>query len=94
MLRMLQQLEISRRGGFETGVVGGCESFERMAGAIWTEILGDGALNLLHRHAGTPTAERWGHRRQRIGHEQVRLQSFDRGRLARQRQHHIGQQVQ
>src|SRR3954452_24174453 len=45
MLRVLQQLEISRRGGFETGVMGGCESFERMARAIWAEILCDGALN-------------------------------------------------
>ena len=35
-----------------------------------------------------------GARRQRVRHEQVGLQSFDRGRLARQRQHHIGQDVE
>ena len=33
-------------------------------------------------------------RRQRVRHEQVGLQPFDRGRLARQRQHDIGQHVQ
>ncbi len=93
VLSMLQQFEISRRRRVETGVVAGRESFERMTGAIGAEILRHRALNILHRHRGAPAPERRRRRRERIGHKQVRLQPFDRGRLARERQPDIGQQV-
>src|ERR1700737_4940008 len=94
MLRMLQQLKVSRRRRFETDVLGDREGFERMTGAIGAQILRHRALYVLHRHRGTPGRECRRHRRQRIRHKQVGLQSFDRGRLARERQHDIGQEVE
>ena len=78
MLGMLQQLEIGRRRRFEPGVMGGRESLERMTGAIGPEILGHRALDVLHGHRGAPAPERRRHRRQRVRHEQIGLQPFDR----------------
>ena len=94
MLGMLQQLEVGRRRRSEAEVAGGREGFERMTGAVGTEILRHRALDVLHRHGGAPAPEGRRDRRQRARHEQVRLQPFDRGRLARQRQHDVGQQVE
>ena len=80
MLGMLQQFEIGRRGRLEMGMMGDGESLERMAGALGAEILRDRILNVLHGHRGAPTPERRCDRCQRVRHEQVGLQSFDRGR--------------
>ena len=94
MLGVLQQLEIGRRRRIETGVAGGREGLERMPGAVGAEILRHRALDVLHRHRGAPAPERRRHRRERVRHEHVRLQPFDRGGLACQRQHDIGQHVE
>jgi len=67
MLGMLQQLEVGRRRRFEARVVGNGKRFERMAGAIGTEILRHRTLNVLHGHRGAPAPECRRNRRQRIG---------------------------
>ena len=94
MLGMLQQFEVGGRGRVERGVAGDREGLERMTGAIGAEILRHRALHVLHGHRGAPAPECRGHRRQRARRKQVGLQPFDRGRLARHRQHDIGQQVE
>ena len=94
MLGMLQQFEVGRRRRFQTRIVGGREGIERMPGALGAKILRHRALNVLNRHGGPPAPEGRRDRRERTGHEQVGLQPFDRGRLARQRQHDIGQKVE
>ena len=91
---VLQQFEIGGRGRIETaGMVGG-EGLERMAGAVGAEILRHRALDILHRDGGAPAPECRRDRRQRVRHEQVGLQPFDRRRLARERHHDVGQDVE
>ncbi len=63
-------------------------------GALGAEILRHRALDVLHGHGGAPAPERRRDRRQRVRHEQIRLQPFDRRRLARERHHDVGQDVE
>ena len=91
---VLQQLEIGRRGRIEIAGLARGKGLEGLDGALGAEILRHRALDVLHGHRGAPAPEGRRNRRQRVRHEQVRLQPFDRGRLARERQHDIGQDVE
>ena len=63
-------------------------------GALGAEILRHRALDVLHGHRRAPAPEGRRDRRQRVRHEQVRLQPFDRRRPPRQRHHDVGQDVE
>ena len=63
-------------------------------GALGAEILRHRALDVLHGHGRAPAPERRRDRRQRVGHEQIRLQPFDRRRPLRDRHHDVGQDVE
>ena len=63
-------------------------------GALGAEILRHRALDVLHGNGGPPAPERRRDRRQRVGHEQIRLQPFDRRRPLRDRHHDVGQDVE
>ena len=90
---VLQQLEIGGRGRIESRMAGG-KGLEGLGGALGAEILRHRALDVLHGNGRAPAPERRRDRRQRVGHEQVRLQPFDRGRPLRERHHDVGQDVE
>jgi hypothetical protein len=91
---VLQQFEIRRRGWIEIDTATRGESIEGFARAVRAEILGHGAENILHRHCGPPAPECRCDRRQRVRHEDISLQPFDRRRRPHQRQHDIGQDIE
>ncbi|MFK4583896.1 hypothetical protein ABIF83_007373 [Bradyrhizobium ottawaense] len=65
-----------------------------MPGAVGSEILRHRGLDVLHGDGGAPAAETRRDRRKRIGHEQIGLQQLDGRGPSRQRQQHIGQDVE
>ena len=63
-------------------------------GALLAEIARNRGRQLLDRDGGAPQPEARRHRRALGRHEQVRLQPFDRGRRARERGGHVGEDVE
>ena len=94
MLGMLQQFEIGGRGRIEMAGTGDGKGLEGLRGALGAEILRHRALDVLHGDGGAPAPERRRDRRQRAGHEQIRLQPLDRRRPLRERHHDVGQDVE
>ena len=94
MLGVAQQLEIGRRAALQRDAVGCRERLERGAGAVRAEILPDRVHQVLDRDRRAPAAEVRRGRRELLRHEQVGLQMLDRRRLPRERDDHIGGDIE
>ena len=94
VLGVLQQFEVRGRRRFKADAVAGGEGLEGFACAVGAEILRDGGEDILHRHRAAPAPECRRHRREFVRNENPGLQPFDRGGLAQQRQHDVGQDVE
>jgi hypothetical protein len=94
MFGVLKQFEVRRRIRRQSNVARSRKGVEGILRAFGSQILRHRALDVLHRHRGPPAAEGRRHRGQNAGCEQVRLHPLDRGRLARERQQHVGQDIE
>jgi hypothetical protein len=91
---VLQQFEIGGRGRIEIAGMAGGKGLEGLGSALGPRYCATVLWMSCTVTGRTPAPERRRDRRQRVGYEQIRLQSFDRRRPLRERHHDVGQDVE